>query len=101
MPTLNIGQAAQYLTERGSRTSKGTLQMLVTVGGGPQFRKFGHRAVYTADDLEPGGGLLRGLALARAGNYDWMWYADIALAALAVVNLPIWEARVARPAAAA
>ncbi len=35
------------------------------------------------------------------GNYNWMWYADIALAlAAALVNLPIREAPVLRPAAA-
>jgi hypothetical protein len=34
-----------------------------------------------------------GLAIARTGNYDWMWYADMVLAAAAaVVNLPIREA---------
>jgi len=45
------------------------------------------------------GAYLGGIALARTGNYDWMWYADMALAALAaIVNLPIREARVA-PAA--
>lgn len=48
------------------------------------------------------GAWLGGLALEATGGYDWMWYADIALAALAaVVNLPIREATVARRAAAA
>lgn len=43
------------------------------------------------------GAWLGGLALARTGAYDWMWYADMALAALAaLVNLPIREARVVR-----
>jgi predicted MFS family arabinose efflux permease len=38
------------------------------------------------------GAWLGGLAVANTGSYDWMWYADIALAALAaVVNLPIRE----------
>ncbi len=38
------------------------------------------------------GAWLGGLALVNTGSYDWMWYADIALAALAaVVNLPIRE----------
>jgi predicted MFS family arabinose efflux permease len=39
------------------------------------------------------GAWLGGLAITRMGNYDWMWYADIALAAAAaLVNLPIREA---------
>jgi predicted MFS family arabinose efflux permease len=41
------------------------------------------------------GAYLGGIALAQSGNYQWMWYADMALAAAAaVVNLPIREARV-------
>jgi MFS family permease len=41
------------------------------------------------------GAYLGGIALARSGNYQWMWYADIALAtAAAIINLPIREARV-------
>ena len=40
------------------------------------------------------GAWLGGIAIARSGNYDWMWYADIALAtAAALVNLPIREAQ--------
>ena len=43
------------------------------------------------------GAYLGGLALVRFGDYQWMWYADMALAAAAaVINLPIREARVAR-----
>jgi MFS family permease len=46
------------------------------------------------------GAWLGGLAIQHTGSYDWMWYADIALAAAAaVVNLPIREARL-QPAAA-
>ena len=46
------------------------------------------------------GAYLGGLALAHTGNYNWMWYADMALAAAAaLVNLPIREAR-PEPAAA-
>jgi predicted MFS family arabinose efflux permease len=38
------------------------------------------------------GAWLGGIALARTGSYDWMWYADIGLAiAAALVNLPIRE----------
>ena len=45
------------------------------------------------------GAYLGGIALARTGSYEWMWYADMALASMAaLVNLPIREARV-EPAA--
>ena len=41
------------------------------------------------------GAWLGGLAFEASGNYQWMWYADIALsAAAALVNLPIREAPV-------
>jgi MFS family permease len=40
------------------------------------------------------GAYLGGLALVRFGDYQWMWYADMALAAAAaVINLPIRETR--------
>jgi predicted MFS family arabinose efflux permease len=40
------------------------------------------------------GAWLGGLAVARTGDYQWMWYADAVLAAAAaLVNLPIREAR--------
>ena len=43
------------------------------------------------------GAYLGGLALTRFGDYQWMWYADMTLAAAAaVINLPIREARIAR-----
>ena len=39
------------------------------------------------------GAWLGGVAVDRAGNYQWMWYADIVFASLAaLVNLPIREA---------
>ncbi len=42
------------------------------------------------------GAWLGGLSITMTGDYTWMWYADIALAAAAaVVNLPIREAPVA------
>ena len=41
------------------------------------------------------GAWLGGIAITQQGNYDWMWYADIALAAVAAIcNLPIKEAPV-------
>lgn len=48
------------------------------------------------------GAWLGGLSFVRFGDYSWMWYADILLAlAAALVNLPIREAKIARPAALA
>ena len=48
------------------------------------------------------GAYLGGIAFAASGDYQWMWYADMALAAVAaIVNLPIREARVAPVPAAA
>ncbi len=48
------------------------------------------------------GAWLGGMAVAASGSYDWMWYADIALAtAAALVNLPIREAPPKLAAAAA
>jgi predicted MFS family arabinose efflux permease len=42
------------------------------------------------------GAYLGGIALVEFGNYQWMWYADMALAAAAaIVNLPIREPPVA------
>jgi len=47
------------------------------------------------------GAWLGGLSFVRFGNYNWMWYVDIALAlGAALVNLPIREAPVTRPVAA-
>ena len=48
------------------------------------------------------GAWLGGLAITQLGDYTWMWWADIALAALAaLLNLPIREARVVPLAASA
>jgi predicted MFS family arabinose efflux permease len=45
------------------------------------------------------GAYLGGIALTQFGDYSWMWIADIALAAgAALVNLPIREAPVLKPA---
>ena len=47
------------------------------------------------------GAWLGGVAVATFGDFTWMWYADMVLAALAaLVNLPIREAPVLRAAAA-
>ena len=48
------------------------------------------------------GAYLGGIAFEWAGNYQWMWYADMALAAAAaLINLPIREARMQSAAATA
>ena len=44
-------EAAEFLTERGFSTTKNTLQKYATTGGGPIYRIFGNRALYTGDDL--------------------------------------------------
>lgn len=49
---LTRSEAAQYLTERGARTAKGTLQKLASVGGGPVYRVFGRNALYRPEDLD-------------------------------------------------
>jgi predicted MFS family arabinose efflux permease len=44
------------------------------------------------------GAYLGGLALTINGDYQWMWWADIALSAMAaLINLPIKEARIIKP----
>lgn len=44
------------------------------------------------------GAYLGGLAISQFGDFGWMWYADMALAALAaIINLPIRESPVAAP----
>jgi predicted MFS family arabinose efflux permease len=48
------------------------------------------------------GAYLGGVALVRFGDYQWMWYADMALAAAAaLINLPIREPPVALASSAA
>lgn len=48
------------------------------------------------------GAWLGGLTMAHDGNYLWMWYADIALALFAaLINLPIREPKLVKPATAA
>ena len=45
------------------------------------------------------GSYLGGIVITRFGDYGWMWYADMILAALAaVLNLPIREAKMEKPA---
>jgi hypothetical protein len=44
-------EAAQFLTERGYKTSPATLAKLACIGGGPPFRSFGRRPLYHPSDL--------------------------------------------------
>ncbi len=47
------------------------------------------------------GAYLSGLAMKNFGNYQFMWYADMALALLAsVLNLPIQEPKIIKVATA-
>lgn len=45
-------EAATYIASRGLKVSHTTLQKYVTVGGGPDYRRWGNRAVYTQQDLD-------------------------------------------------
>ena len=49
---LGRTEAAEYLTNRGLVFAKSTLAKLATIGGGPQYYKFGNRAVYDPSDLD-------------------------------------------------
>ena len=51
-PFLSRSQAADYMCAEGFTVSKNTLQKYATVGGGPVYRRFGRRAVYTRADLD-------------------------------------------------
>jgi hypothetical protein len=50
---LDRREASAYLSEElGLRVAKSTLQKFATVGGGPRYRRWGNRAVYSARDLD-------------------------------------------------
>ena len=49
---LNRREASQYLSNIGLRIAPATLGKLASIGGGPQYHRFGRDAVYTASDLE-------------------------------------------------
>ena len=51
-PYLSRPEAAEFICARGLIVSKNTLQKYATVGGGPVYRRFGNRAVYTPADLD-------------------------------------------------
>ena len=45
-------EAVAYLKDKGLITTHGTMQKWASTGGGPVFRKFGHRVVYFPTDLD-------------------------------------------------
>ena len=49
---LNREEAAQYVRDHGLPLSRNTLQKYATVGGGPRYHRFGHRAVYRREYLD-------------------------------------------------
>ena len=50
-PYLTRPESSEFLEENGFPCPKGTLQKLASVGGGPVYRIFGNKALYTPDDL--------------------------------------------------
>ncbi len=48
---LSRREAAAYLAEHGYPATNGTLAKLACIGGGPTYRKFGSRSLYTPGDL--------------------------------------------------
>lgn len=44
--------AAEHIRALGLPITAGTLGKLASVGGGPQYHRFGSRAVYAVDDLD-------------------------------------------------
>ena len=49
---LTRAEAADYVSAQGLPCAKGTLGKMATTGGGPIYRVFGKRAVYTPEDLQ-------------------------------------------------
>jgi hypothetical protein len=48
---LTRGEASAFLRELGYPVAAKTLQVMVSRGGGPQYRRFGKRALYNQADL--------------------------------------------------
>ena len=48
---LTRAESADYTTARGLPTTKGNLAKLACTGGGPAYRLFGNKALYTKEDL--------------------------------------------------
>lgn len=49
---LSRVEAAEYLTQKGFKTSPKTLAKLACIGGGPEFQKYGSRILYTPPNLD-------------------------------------------------
>ena len=49
---LTRREAAAFVREKGLPCALATLAKLATVGGGPNFRKFGRNVVYLPSDLD-------------------------------------------------
>ena len=49
---LNRQEAADYLSARGLRVTRNTLQKHASAGGGPEYCIFGNRALYTREKLD-------------------------------------------------
>lgn len=49
---LTRPEAADYITAMGAPISKNTLTKFATVGGGPAYRRFGNKTLYTTTDLD-------------------------------------------------
>jgi len=45
-PLVTRAECAELLTDEGYPTTKGTLQKLASVGGGPEYQIFGNKALY-------------------------------------------------------
>ena len=49
---LNRSEAAEYIQSLGLRCTRLSLEKLASIGGGPEFQKFGNRVVYTVVGLD-------------------------------------------------
>jgi hypothetical protein len=50
-PRLNRSEASEFLTKHGYRTATSTLGKMATIGGGPEFEKFGRLPLYRPSNL--------------------------------------------------
>jgi hypothetical protein len=68
---LTREESAAYLSAKGLKITKTTLQKLATVGGGPEYVIFGNRALSAPEWLDrwPSRNLSRGARPARRRNY--------------------------------
>lgn len=52
MTYLTRPEAAAHIVARGLPITKGSLQKLASIGGGPPYQIFGNKAVYTSVELD-------------------------------------------------